>query len=109
MWFYKEDCFVNGAEGDRDKTKLVAHSFADNIGFTHVGQDSLRIIIFKIELADLFTNALFHVIDVETSNNALLGQPTLHTSEIIALTLHQYLKYTNENGNENLCRRSKLR
>ena len=58
--------------------------------------------VFKVELDDLYTNALFHVIDVETSNNARLEWSRLVTTKVIALTLYQYLEYTNKNGSENL-------
>ena len=56
----------------------------------------------KVELHDLYIDALFHVIDADTSFNALLGQPWLYTSKAIASTLHQCLKYTNKHGNEKM-------
>jgi len=65
-----------------------------------VGQKTLGTIALKDELEDFCMNAFFHVIDVDTSYNALLGWPWLHTSKAIASTLHQCLKYTNEHGNE---------
>ena len=56
----------------------------------------------KVELDDLYTDALFHVIDVDTSYNALLGRPWFHTSKAIASTLHECLKYIDEHGNEKM-------
>jgi len=38
-----------------------------------VGQKALGTIVLKVELDNLYTDALFHVIDVDTSYNALLG------------------------------------
>ena len=58
----------------------------------------------KVELDDLYVDALFHVIDADTSYNALLERPWLHTSKVIASTLHQCLKYTDEHGNEKTIR-----
>jgi len=58
----------------------------------------------KVELDNLYTDALFHVIEADTSDNALLGRPWLHTSKAIASTLHQCLKYTDEHGNERMVR-----
>lgn len=73
-------------------------------GFNQVGQKALGTIALKVELDDLYTDALFHVIDADTSYNALLGRPWLHTSRVIASTLHQCLKYTDEHGNEKTIR-----
>jgi len=58
----------------------------------------------KVELDDLYIDALFHVIDTDTSYNALFGWPWLHTSKAITSTLHQCLKYTDEYGNEKTIR-----
>jgi len=69
-------------------------------GFNQVGQKALGTIALKVELDNLYTDTLFHVIDADTSYNALLGRPWLHTSKAIASTLHQCLKYTDEHGNE---------
>ena len=50
-------------------------------GFNQVGQKTLGTIALKVELDNLYTNALFHVIDADNSYNALLGRPWLHTSK----------------------------
>ena len=73
-------------------------------GFNQVGQKALGTITLKVELDDLYTDAVFHVIDVNTSYNALLGRPWLHFSKAIALTLYQCLKYTDEHGEERIIR-----
>jgi len=73
-------------------------------GFNQVGQKALGTIALKVELDNLYTDALFHIIDVDTSYNALHGRPWLHTNKAIASTLHQCLKYTDEHGNEKTIR-----
>jgi len=67
-----------------------------------VGQKALGTIALKVELDDLYTDALLYVIDADTSYNALLGRPWLYASKAIASTLHQCLKYTDEHGNERM-------
>jgi len=57
-------------------------------GFNQVGKKALGTVALKVELDELYTDALFHVIDADTSYNALLGQPWLHTSKAIPSTLH---------------------
>jgi len=42
-------------------------------GFNQVRQKALDTIALKVKLDNLYTNALFHVIDADTSYNALLG------------------------------------
>jgi len=69
-----------------------------------VGQKVLGTIALKVKLDDLFANALFYVIDADTSHNSLLGQPWLHTSKAITSTLLQCLKFTDEHGNEKMIR-----
>jgi len=70
-----------------------------------VGQITLGTIALKVGLDDLYTDALFHVIDANTSYNTLLGLPWLHTSKPIASSLHQCLKYTNYYGNVKIIHR----
>ena len=53
-----------------------------------MGQKALGTVTLKVELDDLYTDALFYVIDADTSYNALLGRPGLHISKAIASTLH---------------------
>jgi len=67
-----------------------------------VGQKALGMVALQVELDDLYASVLFHVIDVDTSYNALLDRPWLHTSKAIALTLHQCLKYTDKHGNKKM-------
>ena len=56
-------------------------------------------ISLKVEIGELYSEALFHVIDVDTSYNVLLGCPWVHTYGIIGSTLHQCFKLCDEDGN----------
>jgi len=71
-------------------------------GFNQVGQKAFGKVALKVELDDLYTDALFYVIDADTSYNALLSQPWLHTSKAITSTLRQCLKYTDEHGSKKM-------
>jgi len=74
-------------------------------GFNQVEQKALGSVALKVELDDLYTDALFDVIDTNTSYNALLGRPLLHASKAIASTFHQCLKDIDNHGNEKIiCR-----
>jgi len=73
-------------------------------GFNLMGKKALGTIALKVELDKLYTDAVFHVIDTDTSYNDLLEQPWLRTSQAIASTLHQCLKYTDKYGNEKTIR-----
>ena len=56
-------------------------------------------ISLKVEIGKLYSEALFHVLDVDTSYNVLLGCPCVHTYGIIGSTFHQCFKLCNEDGN----------
>ncbi|KAL4614682.1 hypothetical protein ACB092_07G071000 [Castanea dentata] len=67
--------------------------------FNQVGQRAMGSISLKVEIGELYPEALFHVIDVDTSYNVLLGRPWVHTYGIIGSTLHQCFKLCDEDGN----------
>ncbi|KAM2661242.1 hypothetical protein EV2_023578 [Malus domestica] len=50
-------------------------------------------IALQMEIWELYSDALFHVIDADTSYNVLLGRPWLHTYGVVPSTLHQCLKF----------------
>ena len=56
-------------------------------------------ISLKVEIGDLYSEALFHVLDVDISYNMLLGCPWVHTYGIIGSALHQCFKLCDEDGN----------
>ncbi|KAL8128466.1 LOW QUALITY PROTEIN: hypothetical protein V2J09_017621 [Rumex salicifolius] len=81
-------------------TRHLSPTFLTIQGFNQVGKRAMGSIVLKVMMEDLYKDVLFHVIDADTSYKALLGRPWLHASKSIISTLHQCLKYTDENGNE---------
>jgi hypothetical protein len=55
-------------------------------------------ISLDLKLEKFMTYVKFHVIDIATSYNALLGHPWLHENRIVPSTLHQCLKYKDSLG-----------
>ncbi|KAL0449509.1 UNVERIFIED_CONTAM: hypothetical protein Slati_1507300 [Sesamum latifolium] len=47
-------------------------------------------------MEDMFSTALFHVIDAKTSYNMLLGRPWLHENGVVPSTWHQCFKYSRD-------------
>ena len=66
-------------------------------GFNQAGQKAMGTIVLQMEIGELLSTALFHVIDAPTSYNVLLGRPWLHNYGIVPSTLHQCFKWL-ENG-----------
>ena len=62
-------------------------------GYNQLGQKAMGSIALQMEIGDLYSNALFHVIDADTSYNVLLGHPRLHTYDVVPSTLHPCFKY----------------
>ncbi|KAM1018797.1 hypothetical protein ACFX2C_040378 [Malus domestica] len=50
-------------------------------------------IALQMEIGELYSDTLFHVIDANTSYNVLLGRPWLHTYGVVPSTLHQCFKF----------------
>nr|POE93163.1 hypothetical protein CFP56_40316 [Quercus suber] len=67
--------------------------------FNQVGQRAMGSISLKVEIEELYSEALFHVIDVDTSYNVLLGCPWVQTYGVISTALHQRFKLCDEDGN----------
>lgn len=65
-------------------------------GFNQAGEKVRGSITLKVEIGELNSEALFHVIDSDTSYNVLLGRPWLHEYEVIPSTLHQCFKFCKE-------------
>ncbi|XP_060968195.1 uncharacterized protein LOC133035834 [Cannabis sativa] len=65
-------------------------------GFNQAGEKVRGSITLKIEIGELNSEALFHVIDSDTSYNVLLGRPWLHEYGVIPSTLHQCFKFCKE-------------
>jgi hypothetical protein len=73
--------------------KVIIHGFNQN------SQKALGAITLNLQCGSLKAPTKFYVIDAETSYRALLGRRWLHSSQVIASTLHQCLKYI-ENGKQ---------
>ncbi|KAL0458334.1 UNVERIFIED_CONTAM: hypothetical protein Slati_0460600 [Sesamum latifolium] len=61
-------------------------------GFNQGGQRALSIIRINLLMENIFSTALFHVIDAKTSYNMLFGRPWLHENGIVPFTWHQCFK-----------------
>ncbi|CAA0830179.1 Unknown protein, partial [Striga hermonthica] len=62
-------------------------------GFNQRGQRALGIIRLRLLMEDMESTAMFHVIDIKTSYNMLLGRPWLHENGVFPSTWHQCFKY----------------
>ena len=52
----------------------------------------------KCQIGDLRSEVMCYVINVDTLYNLLLGRPWIHRNSIVPSTLHQVMKYVDENG-----------
>ena len=57
------------------------------------GQHAIGMIRLELTMGDLSTTSIFHVINSKTSYKLLLGWRWLHEHGVVALSLHQCLKY----------------
>ncbi|KAL9239139.1 hypothetical protein vseg_013488 [Gypsophila vaccaria] len=62
-------------------------------GFNLNGERTVGIIHVNLNIDELSSDTLFHVIDARTSFKLLLGRPWAHENGVVASTLHQCLKY----------------
>jgi hypothetical protein len=67
--------------------KVIIHGFNQN------SQKAMGAITLNLQCESLQALTKFYVIDAETSYRALLGRPWLHSNQVIPSTLHQCLKY----------------
>ncbi|MGV7988821.1 retropepsin-like aspartic protease, partial [Mycobacterium kansasii] len=62
-------------------------------GFNQDGQRALGKITITMEVGELTTTVVCHVINAVTTYNLLLGRPWIHQYSIVPSTLHQCFKY----------------
>ena len=62
-------------------------------GFNQEGQRAIGMIRLDVTIDELKARPLFHVIDLKTSYNLLLGRPWIHGNGVVPSTLHQCFKY----------------
>jgi hypothetical protein len=67
-------------------------------GFNANGTRPLGKIRLKCQIGDLKSEVTCYVIEADTSYNMLLGCPWIHDNFIIPSTLHQVMKYVDEQG-----------
>jgi len=67
-------------------------------GFNANGTCLMRKIKLKCQIGDLKFKVACYIIDVDTLYNLLLGRPWIHRYSIVPFTLHQVMKYANEEG-----------
>lgn len=67
-------------------------------GFNSSGTHLVCKIKLKCQIGDLKTELTCYVIGVEMSYNLLLGMPWTRCNGIVPSTLHQVMKYANEQG-----------
>ena len=80
------------------KSKQLSLSNLNIQSFNQDGQRAMGSISLKVEIRELYFEALFHVLDVDTSYNVLLGCLWVHTYGIIVFALHQCFKLCDEDG-----------
>jgi hypothetical protein len=73
---------IGYSQRDLSCSNVVIH------GFNQAGQEAMGTISLVLKLEKFMTYVKFHVIDVATSYNALLGRPWLHENKIVPSTLH---------------------
>src|SRR2546429_285069 len=52
----------------------------------------------RCQIGDLKTEVTVYVIEADTSYNLLLGRPWIHRNHIVTSTLHQVMKYVDDQG-----------
>src|SRR5436189_5143281 len=52
----------------------------------------------RCQIGDLKTEVTVYIIDANTSYNLLLGRPWIHRNHIVPSTLHQVMKYVDDQG-----------
>src|SRR5436189_2419927 len=57
-----------------------------------------KIKLIRCQIGDLKTEVTVYVIDADTSYNLLLGRPWIHRNHIVPSTLHQVMKYVDDQG-----------
>ena len=67
-------------------------------GFNANGTRSMGKIKLRCQIGDLKSEVTCYIIDADTSYNLLLGWPWIHHNAIILSTLHQVMKYIDEEG-----------
>lgn len=76
--------------GDLSKNKVMIQ------GFNQKGQRDISMIRLKLQIGELISSALFHVIDTKTSYKLLFGCVWPHEIGVVPSTWHQCFKYSRD-------------
>lgn len=82
-------------------TSKLSHTKMTIQGYNADSQRAIGKIRLKCQLADLKSEITCYVIDNDTSYNLLLGRPWIHGNFVVPSTLHQCLKYVDEDKRKN--------
>src|SRR5436853_6580660 len=69
-------------------------------GFNALSSTPVGKIRLKCQIGDLKTEVTCYVINADPSYNLLLGRPWLHRNRLIPASLHQVIKYIDEDGQQ---------
>jgi hypothetical protein len=83
---------IGYSQKDLSQSNVIIH------GLNQSRQEAMGTISSVLKLEKLITYVTFHVIDIATSYNALVGRPWLHANGIVPSTLHQCIKYKDPLG-----------
>ncbi|XP_020530455.1 uncharacterized protein LOC110008274 [Amborella trichopoda] len=72
-------------------------------GFNQSGEKPAGTIRLCLKIGELNDYAQFHVIDIDTSYNVLLGFPWLYDQGVVPFTLHQCFKYSQDGRQYTVC------
>ncbi|XP_022875800.1 uncharacterized protein LOC111394274 [Olea europaea var. sylvestris] len=76
--------------GDLSRSKIMIQ------GFNQKGQRAIGMIRLKLQIGELISSALFHVIDAKTSYELLFRCVWLHETRVVPSTWHQCFKYSRD-------------
>jgi len=76
----------------------IKHHSDNHYGFNANGTRPMGKINLRCQIGDLKSEVTCYVIDDDTLYNLLLGRSWIHRNSIISSTLHQVIKYVDEEG-----------
>src|SRR3954470_3111854 len=79
-------------------THILSATDTNIFGFNANSTQPMGKIKLRCQIGDLKTEVTVYVIDADTSYNLLLGRPWIHRNHIVPFTLHQVMKYVDEQG-----------
>ncbi|KAL2505267.1 Uncharacterized protein Adt_20888 [Abeliophyllum distichum] len=87
--------------GDLSKSNIMIQ------GFNQKGQRAIGMIRLKLQIGELNSSTLFHVIDAKTSYELLLGRVWRYETGVVPSTWHQCFKYSRDGDVKSVVAESK--